>query len=162
MKNTEYRFDYTEYDSIDELPAEDRQLLQAAREATRYAYAPYSHFHVAAAARMQNGSVITGTNQENASFPVGMCAERVLVASAASQFPDMTIETIAVSYDNRAGGKSNHPVAPCGICRQTLQEVETRSKTQIKLIMGGMEGKIFVLSSASALLPFAFTGDELG
>lgn len=161
MKQSEYRFSFEEYESVDELPEEDRALLVSAREATVHAYAPYSRFHVAAVARMANNALIFGTNQENASFPVGMCAERVLLATASSQHPNVAILTIAISYDNRNGGNSHHPVAPCGICRQTLQEFETRTDSKVRLILGGMEGKVFVIPSAASLLPLAFTGDEL-
>ncbi|WP_205511187.1 cytidine deaminase [Longitalea arenae] len=160
MKKDEYRFSFEIYDSVDELPEEDAWLLNEAREVTEHAYAPYSHFHVGAVAKLANGEIVAGSNQENASFPVGLCAERVLLASASSLYPKVPIESLAISY--RAGnGDSDHPISPCGICRQSLQEFESRVKHPIRLILGGMEGKIYVIPRASSLLPLAFTSDEL-
>lgn len=162
MKKSEYSFSFDEYDSIDELKDEDSSLLKEARNATENAYAPYSHFNVGAVARMVNGKIVSGSNQENASFPVGLCAERVLLAAASSLYPNLPLDTIAISYHNNNNeGKNDHPIAPCGICRQALQEFEQRSGHMIRLILGGMEGKVFVLSTASSLLPMAFTKDEL-
>jgi cytidine deaminase len=160
MKKSEYKFSFDIYDSIEELTEEDAWLLNEAREVTEHAYAPYSHFQVGAIAKMANGEIVAGSNQENASFPVGLCAERVLLASASSLFPKMPIESIAISYQSN-NGNSNHPIAPCGICRQSLQEYEMRVGHPIRLILGGMEGKVFVISQASLLLPLAFTSEEL-
>jgi cytidine deaminase len=160
MKKNEYKFSFDIYDSKEELSEEDAWLLQEAREVTQHAYAPYSHFQVGAIAKMANGEIVAGSNQENASFPVGLCAERVLLASASSLYPKMPIESIAISYQSN-NGDSDHPIAPCGICRQSLQEFEMRVGHPIRLILGGMEGKIFIISQASLLLPLAFTSDEL-
>jgi cytidine deaminase len=160
MKKSAYSFSFEEYDSIDELAKEDADLLKKAREVTRDAYAPYSQFYVGAAARMKNGAIITGTNQENASYPAGICAERVLLSVAGSLYPNMPIESIAITHRPETGA-SDHPVAPCGICRQSLKEFETRVKQPVRLILAGMEGKIHIIAQASALLPFAFSGEEL-
>ena len=161
MKKEKYDFAYEVYDSIDDLPEQEARLLKEAREVTEHAYAPYSHFKVGAVAKMKNGEIVAGSNQENASFPVGLCAERVLLASASSIYPKVPIDTIAISY-NSDQVPSDHPVAPCGLCRQSLQEFEARLKSPIKLILGGMHGKVFVIDRASQLLPLAFTSDELG
>jgi cytidine deaminase len=160
MQQKQFAFSFDIYDSINELPEEDAMLLSEAQKATKHSYAPYSRFRVAAVAKLSNGKIITGTNQENASFPAGICAERVLLSSVSSQFPDAKIGSIAISYKNE-NGKSDHPISPCGICRQSLQEYENRFKHPIRLILGGMEGKIYVVPQASLLLPLAFTGDEL-
>jgi cytidine deaminase len=160
MKNEEYQFSFEVYDSGNELKKEDQELLDKAMAITKNAYAPYSHFHVGAAARLANGEIVTGTNQENASYPAGICAERVLLSVAASLYPNIPIESLAITH--RPGkGVSDHPVAPCGICRQSLQEFENRVKQPIRLILGGMEGNIYVIPKASSLLPFGFSGDEL-
>jgi cytidine deaminase len=156
----EFSFSFDIYNSINELSQEDASLLNEARNATQHAYAPYSRFCVAAVAKLINGKIVEGTNQENASFPAGICAERVLLSSVSSLYPDVAIETIAISYNNE-NGSSNHPISPCGICRQSLQEYEQRGKRPIRLILGGMEGKIYIIPEASLLLPLAFTGDEL-
>lgn len=160
MKKNDYSFSYEVYDSIADLKEEDAWLLQEAREVTQHAYAPYSNFQVGAVAKLVNGEIVAGSNQENASFPVGLCAERVLLASASSLYPKVPIESLAVSY--RSGtAESDHPVAPCGICRQSLQEFEDRLKHPIRLILGGMEGKIYIIEKASMLLPLSFSGDDL-
>lgn len=160
MTEQKYEFNYKVYDSIDELPEDQRWLLNEAREVTEQAYAPYSNFKVGAIARLANGEIVAGTNQENASFPVGLCAERVLLASVSSLYPKVPIETIAISYqsENQA---SDHPVSPCGICRQSLQEFESRVNHPIQLILGGMNGPVQVIDTASRLLPLAFTSSEL-
>lgn len=159
MKET-YSFSYDVLDDSSQLSKEDAALLQAAREATGVAYAPYSRFFVGAAALLANGEMIKGTNQENASYPVGICAERVLLGTAATLYPDVAVLAMAVSF-NTAAEKSNHPISPCGMCRQSLLEYETRFHQPIRLIMAGMEGKVQVVESARQLLPFAFTSQEL-
>ena len=160
MNQKKFEFEYEVYDDISKLTEEDAWLLREARTVTEQAYAPYSKFHVAAIAMLENGKVVAGTNQENASYPVGICAERVLLGSVATLHPNVAVKSIAISY-NSAEGKSDHPISPCGMCRQTLLEYETRMKKPIRLILGGMEGKVYVIKTASQLLPFAFTSDEL-
>ena len=160
MQTKEYGFSFEVYDDAGELAPGDAALLQQARAVTRHAYAPYSHFRVGAAAKLTNGQIVTGTNQENASFPAGLCAERVLLATAASLYPGIAINTLAVSYDNEQG-PSNRPISPCGICRQSLQEFEQSTGRPVRLIMGGQEGKVYIIPQASLLLPLAFTADEL-
>ena len=160
MKENKFEFNYKVYESIEELKEDESWLLNEAREVTAQAYAPYSNFQVGAVAKMVNGEIITGSNQENASFPVGLCAERVLLASISSLFPKIPIETIAISYKSEHQ-KSDHPISPCGICRQSLQEFESRVNHPIKLILGGMTGPVYVIDSASRLLPLAFTSEEL-
>ncbi|ULQ57519.1 cytidine deaminase [Flavihumibacter rivuli] len=160
MKKETYQFKYTVYDSIKDLSEEDAWLLAEAREVTENAYAPYSNFHVGAVAKLVNGEIVAGSNQENASFPVGLCAERVLLAAAASLYPKIPIETMAISYRSSVV-ESDHPISPCGICRQSLQEYEQRVKHPIRLILGGMEGKVYIIEKASMLLPLSFTSEDL-
>lgn len=161
MQNKEFHFSYEVYDHPDELPAADASLLATARKATAHAYAPYSHFRVGAAARLNNGQIVTGTNQENASFPVGICAERVLLSTAASLHPGVPIVAIAISYFNEKG-PANRPISPCGICRQSLQEFEMRTGQPIRLILGGQTGPVYVVPGSDTLLPLAFVADDLG
>jgi cytidine deaminase len=160
MNKTAYSFSYEVYKSIDDLNKEDAWLLQHAKETSKAAYAPYSRFQVGAAARLLNGEIVKGTNQENASYPVGICAERVLLSTASVLHPGVPIESIAVSYrsDNV---KSDHPITPCGICRQSLQEYEQRVHQPIRLILGGLDGKIIVIEKAGMLLPLSFTAGDL-
>jgi cytidine deaminase len=131
-----------------------------ARKATATAYAPYSQFRVGAAARLVNGQLITGTNQENASYPVGICAERTLLSVAGAMFPDIAIDTLAVAYLNELG-TSDRPISPCGLCRQSIQEFEQRTSRAMRIILAGQTGKVLVLEGSKTLLPFAFTSDEL-
>jgi cytidine deaminase len=138
----------------------DAVLLEAARKATEHAYAPYSRFRVGAAIRLANGQIITGSNQENASFPAGICAERVTLSAASSVYPGIAVTDLALSYTNESD-TSNRPVSPCGICRQTLSEYEQRFGRSIRLILGGISGEIYVFSRATDLLPFAFGSQEL-
>lgn len=160
MQKKEYQFSYEVYDAAEELPANDALLLATARKATAHAYAPYSHFRVAAAARLNNGEIVTGTNQENASFPAGICAERTLLSVASNLYPGIAIESMAVSYVNE-DGVSDRPISPCGICRQSLQEFAQRTNQSIRLIISGQKGLVYIFPQADLLLPFAFTPDEL-
>jgi len=160
MKENKFEFNYNVFESIDELPEDLKKLLTEARAITEQAYAPYSNFQVGAIAKLANGETVSGSNQENASFPVGLCAERVLLASVSSVYPKVPIETIAISYKSE-NVKSDHPISPCGICRQALQEYEGRINHPVKLILGGMTGPVYVIDSASRLLPLAFTSEEL-
>lgn len=160
MKESKFEFQYEVYNGISELTEKDAWLLTEARTVTGNAYAPYSNFHVGAVAMLSNGEIVVGTNQENASYPVGICAERVLLGNAATLYPNVSIEAIAISY-NSDTMKSDHPISPCGMCRQALLEYETRVKNPIRLILSGMEGKIQIIKTATFLLPFAFTPDEL-
>jgi cytidine deaminase len=160
MKTEEVKFSILLYDSIDELNDEDAMLLREARNVTQFAYAPYSNFKVGAFAKLENGRTVSGTNQENASFPAGICAERTLLSTASSLFPGVGIDTIAISYNN-LNGKSDRPVSPCGICRQSLVEFQDRTKKQIRIILSGMEGKIQVIENAKDLLPLVFGADDM-
>jgi len=161
MQQHTYTFNYTIYNDIASLSEADAWLLNEAREVTVQAYAPYSNFQVGAVAQLNNGEIVAGTNQENASFPVGLCAERVLLATAASIFPKIPIATMAISYHNN-NGESNHPISPCGVCRQSIQEYQQRVKQPIRLILSGLEGKVFIIPDASMLLPLSFTSEDLG
>ena len=160
MKENKIEISYKVYEDINELPKEDAWLLNEAREVTKQAYAPYSNFYVGAAAKLVNGEIVVGTNQENASYPVGLCAERTLLASASALYPGIAIDTMAVSYQSD-NGNSNQPIAPCGMCRQYLQEYELRVSKPIKLILAGFEGKVFVFEKASYLLPLGFTSESM-
>jgi cytidine deaminase len=156
MNQEKYNFSFDVYDSIGELPEQDATLVREARLITGNAYAPYSNFKVGAVAQLKNGKTVTGTNQENAAYPVGICAERVLLSTASSLFPNVAVNTIAISYDNK-NGESNHPISPCGICRQTLLEYEERMKQPIRLILSGLEGKIYIIQKASQSKSTMFT-----
>ncbi len=151
--------EYTEYDSLSDLPAADQVLVKAAHSAALRAYAPYSKFYVGAALRTSGGAIVSGSNQENASFPAGTCAERSALHAAMSQDPDTVITTMAVIVP-QVGGK--RPVSPCGICRQALLEQEARQdRKPLRLLMAVHNGPVFELNSAGALLPLSFDASFL-
>jgi cytidine deaminase len=156
-----FEFEYEELDHLEALGADDLALLNAAFKAVETAFAPYSKFKVGAAARLSNGQIILGSNQESASYPVGICAERTLLNSIGSQFPNETIQAMAISYIPN-GVESDHPLSPCGMCRQSLLDYEIRYKSPIKLILAGKTGKVILIPSASNMIPFGFTGSILG
>ena|SRR5258708_29701038 len=160
MQTEEVKFSILLYDSIDELNDEDAMLLREARNITQFAYAPYSNFKVGAFAKLENGQTVSGTNQENASFPAGICAERTLLSTASSLFPGVGVDSIAISYNN-INGKSDRPVSPCGICRQSLVEFQDRTKKQIRIILSGTEGEVQVIENAKDLLPLVFSSEDM-
>lgn len=160
MDIQQYGFDFESYNSIDELNKVDADLLRAAQSSINLAYAPYSEFKVGAMALLANGKTVAGSNQENASYPVGICAERVLLSAVSSLYPGIAIQAIAISYHN-TNGQSNKPITPCGICRQSLTETETRFQQPIRLILAGETGKVWVIPRASMLLPFGFSGEDM-
>ncbi|MDY5258633.1 MAG: cytidine deaminase [Prevotella sp.] len=142
-----------------ELTADDRELVERAIKATENAYAPYSHFSVGAAIRLQDGTIFTGANQENAAFTSGTCAERATLFAAQSQRPDQPLSTIAIAARN-AAGLLKQPIPPCGQCRQALLEMEDRYKKPLRLLLYGTEG-IYVINSVKDILPLTFVGDTM-
>lgn len=158
MQKKEYQFSFDVYESIQDLTEADAKLLSKAREVTEMAYAPYSHFKVSAVALMNNGEMVNGTNQENASYPVTICAERVLLSAVSSIFPNEAIDTIAISYNSK---NSAVPISPCGVCRQALAEYEERTHQPIRLILSGMQGEVFIIKNATDLLPLSFKSSSL-
>lgn len=142
-----------------ELTADDRELVERAIKATENAYAPYSHFYVGAAIRLQDGTIFTGANQENAAFTSGTCAERATLFAAQSQRPDQPISTLAIAARN-AAGLLKQPIPPCGQCRQALLEMEDRYKKPLRLLLYGTEG-IYVINSVKDILPLTFVGDTM-
>ena len=159
--NKKIEIEIEEYASAAELNEADRGLLAQAQQVTENAYAPYSHFHVGAVAQLKNGALVSGTNQENAAYPVGICAERTLLSAVASLYPGEPVNTLAISYNNTLGDSSK-PVSPCGVCRQTLLEYEQRTGTPIRIILSGQSGKVLVVRTAKDLLPLSFTADDMG
>lgn len=160
MQQTSILIALQTYPDRNTLEPEDAELLEAAKRATSDAYAPYSNFRVGVALRLSNGSTVTGSNQENASFPAGICAERVALSAASAVFPGFAVTALALTYINESGG-GQQPIGPCGICRQSLLEYEQRSGQNIRLILGGATGEIFILHKATDLLPLAFSSREL-
>jgi len=140
---------------------EEKNLLNKAIEATVDAYAPYSKFKVGAAVLLANGKIIKGNNQENATYPNGLCAERVALFNAASNFPNQKINAIALTIDYNEKNITE-PVFPCGGCRQSILEYEDRYKQNIKIYIIGPNKEVVIINSVKDILPFAFCGDFLG
>ncbi len=148
-----------EYNSVKELNSDEQKLINASKEAVKNAYAPYSKFQVGAAVLLENGEIITGTNQENAAYPSGLCAERVAVFYANSKYPDVPVIAIAVTaFTNNKFVQT--PIPPCGSCRQVLTETETRFKKPIKVYLVSESG-ITVINNAKDLLPLNFDESSL-
>jgi cytidine deaminase len=150
---------YLHHNGWSVLPPEDKELLELAAKAARHAYAPYSKFKVGAALRLESGEIVPGSNQENASFPAGICAERTALHAAMSVLPKATVESIAIVVPQL---KSGRPVTPCGICRQALVEQEQRQEGPIRLLMGIVKGPVIETFSAETLLPLSFGAARLG
>ena len=155
-----YQFQYEIFEDISHLNEADKSLLNEAKKATQLAYAPYSQFHVGAAALLEDSAVLHGSNQENASYPAGICAERVLLSALSSLHPQKTINTLAISYNN-LNGESSRPISPCGICRQSLLEQEIKQHSTIRIILGGLSGNIYIIPQAKLLLPLSFSADDM-
>jgi cytidine deaminase len=148
------------YASMDEIDSADQHLMQAAIEARHNAYAPYSNFLVGAAVLLENGEVVIGNNQENASYPAGLCAERVAVFYAGAKYPGTAIKTIAVTATSLKY-QVEEPASPCGNCRQSLSEYEQKQKNPIKLLLMGETGEVLQCHSVGDLLPLAFNSSFL-
>lgn len=148
------------YSSINELEANDQELVRAAISASNEAYAPYSQFYVGAAIRLKNGEMIKGSNQENVAYPSGLCAERVAVYYASATFPNEEIETIAITAktDNF---EIQSPITPCGACRQAIAEYEIKQQKPIRIIMSLEDGEVYICEGIKMLLPFMFNEQEL-
>jgi cytidine deaminase len=140
--------------SLDELPQTEKMLVQKAKDSAQKAYAPYSSFYVGAALLLDNGEIVTGNNQENAAYPSGLCAERVALFYANANWPDAAILTMAIAASNH-NGFLNHPIAPCGSCRQALLESERRHHHSIRVLLYGKDD-IAIVTSISDLLPLSF------
>jgi cytidine deaminase len=147
---------FTFLNTLEELDAESKYLVHKAKEASSHAYAPYSKFHVGAAVLLEDGTVVTGTNQENAAYPSGMCAERVALFSALAQHPEARIMKIAV-VAKKKGSKELTPATCCGPCRQVMLEMESHQQKTMEVIMMGHDHQWIKSASAAALLPFGFT-----
>lgn len=145
---------------LEDFDLESKYLIHKAKDATNHAYAPYSKFLVGAAVLLEDGTVVTGTNQENAAYPSGMCAERVALFSAISQHPEAKISKIAV-VAKKKGGKELVPATSCGPCRQVMLEFEIRQNKPFEVLMLNQDHQWVRASSAKSLLPFCFTGASL-
>lgn len=146
---------FLEFGSIDELDELDKELALACIDAQKGSYAPYSHFNVGAAVRLDNGTVVRGANQENAAYPSGLCAERTALFAAGAQYPDNAVISLAVmgGFD---GGMCDEPATPCGACRQVMAESQKRAGRAMSVILVG-KNHIWKFAKVDDILPFIFT-----
>ena len=147
-------------DSMQDLPTLEQTLLKKAIEAAKTAYAPYSSFNVGASILLNNGEIITGSNQENVAYPSGLCAERVALFAASANYPGVPVKTIAITAisDNIDIGAL---LSPCGACRQVMVEYEHKFNQSIRLLLKGDTNRVYVVSSIGDILPFSFNSDKL-
>ncbi len=160
MKKIDVVATATIYEDVSELPSDVQILMNKAVEARNQAYAPYSKFKVGAALLLENNQVILGSNQENAAYPSGMCAERVAIWKAGSDYPGVKVKQLVITASS-TNTKVDRPVGPCGACRQTLSEYEINQKEPIEIYFMGEVGKVVKTASLLSLLPFSFDSTYL-
>ncbi|MBT8236863.1 MAG: cytidine deaminase [Bacteroidia bacterium] len=160
MKEQHYNVTVKVFEGLNELTRQDQLLLEKAIAARENAYAPYSNFKVGAAALLDNGEIVLGSNQENASFPSGLCAERVAVFQAGARFPGVPILSLAISAGSDEE-PSKEPAAPCGNCRQSIYEYEHKQGKPIRVILRGSLGPVYIINAISDLLPLGFNSSQL-
>ncbi len=160
MKEITITSTMTIYENMEELPSDIHELMLQAIEARKQAYSPYSNFKVGAAIKLDNGVVVTGSNQENAAYPSGLCAERVAIYYAGAQYPDAKIESMALTA---ASDKHvvDEPVSSCGACRQAIAEYEIKQNQPIAIYFMGETGSIMKSNSLKDLLPLIFDKEYL-
>ena len=154
MEAKKISIEYLEFRTLDELSEQDRKLAEAAIEAQKSSYAPYSHFNVGAAVRLEDDTIVKGSNQENAAYPSGLCAERTAMFAAGAAFPDKAIVSLALAGGPK-GTICDSPASPCGSCRQVMAEYQVKGNRPISILMVGKE-KIYKFEKVDDLLPFIF------
>jgi cytidine deaminase len=160
MKEINITTTFKVFEDQTQLPENIQSLMQQAIEIRKKAYAPYSHFRVGAAIALDNGKIVLGSNQENAAYPSGLCAERVAIYQAGAIYPDAKIVTIAIS----AASDSNPtltPIPPCGSCRQSIAEYEFKQDAPIEIYFMGETGEVYKSNSINNLLPLSFNSTSL-
>ena len=154
IHSKEFTVEFKEIDSLNELNKVDQELIYSAVEAAKTAYAPYSEFNVGSALLLENGETVTGSNQENAVYPSGLCAERVTLFSASSLYPGVNFKTLVIFSQMHLA--DDDQFSPCGACRQVMSEYENNQSQHLRVILMNAKGKIWEFSSCRDLLPFAF------
>ena len=154
MTKKEIKITYTEFDDIAQMSAEDQVLVKEAIKATEGSYAPYSNFHVGAAVRLSDGTIVRGANQENNAYPSGLCAERTAMFYANYSHPDQHMESLAIAASQN-GELCSKPISPCGACRQVMAEYQRKGGNPISIILYG-SSSIMKFDSVEALLPYIF------
>jgi len=160
MKEIKVESIFHVYDSLEELSSDIKILMINAIEARKSAYAPYSKFKVGAALRLDNGEIVIGSNQENASYPSGLCAERTAIYYAGAKYPNAKIQVMAITAASQ-NQKTTNPIPPCGACRQAISEYEVKQEAPIEIYFMGEEGKVIKSNSLANLLPLVFDKSAL-
>ena len=155
MKEITFTTTFNAFDTVEELPNDVQDLMTQAIEARKNAYAPYSKFRVGVAIALDNGEVILGSNQENAAYPSGLCAERVAIFYAGAKYPNAKIVKIAITAASDTN-QTTAPIPPCGSCRQSIAEYEIKQEQPIEIYFMGEIGAIYKSESLKNLLPFMF------
>jgi cytidine deaminase len=156
MKKKKIHIEYFHFENTNNLDASTLELIEAARNAMKKAYAPYSSFQVGAALRLDDNSIIEGNNQENAAYPSGLCAERVALFYAGAQFPSTKIKEIAIIASSLKDAGFAEIVTPCGSCRQVMLETQSRQNLNMRIVLVSTEGKGIILEKVDDLIPFSF------
>ena len=154
MTSKEIKIAYQEYGSLDELALKDRELAEAAIKATEGSYAPYSRFNVGAAVRLDSGLIVKGSNQENAAYPSGLCAERTAMFYASATYPESAMTDIAITA-SQGGVLCDNPATPCGACRQVMAQYQTKGGKPMSILLVGGK-KIWKFEKVDDLLPLIF------
>jgi len=160
MENISITATFNVYPSVGQLPEDVAALMEQAVAVRKQSYAPYSRFHVGAALLLDNGRVVLGSNQENAAYPSGLCAERVAVFQAGAIYPDVKIIKMAITAASEQREVSE-PIPPCGACRQSIAEYELKQDTPIEIWFMGETGKVYRSESLKNMLPMVFGGSDL-
>lgn len=160
MLKKELKVEIEIYDTIQELSQEIQTLMQEALKTRAQAYAPYSKFKVGAAIQLENGEMVSGSNQENASYPSGLCAERTAIYYAGARFPNVNIQSIAICASS-IHSENQEPIPPCGACRQAIAEYEQKQNAPIAIYFMGVKGKVVKVNALADILPLAFDNKYL-
>ena len=160
MEHKKLVIEYTDYYGLDELESADRELVLEAIKAQEGSYCPYSHFRVGAALRLEDGTIVRGSNQENNAYPAGLCAERTAMFAAGANYPDKAFDTIAIVGSDE-NGICPTPATPCGECRQVMAEYQAKGGRPLKIILVGRD-KIQKFSKVDDILPFIFDSIKAG
>ena len=160
MKQEKYNFECEVFESLDLLPKDVQHMIALAEDQLNYSYAPYSNFLVGAAAMLDNGEIHTGCNQENASYPLCICAERVALYSVGTNHKSFRIKAMAITAHNTKKPNED-PCMPCGACRQVIQEFEHRQNAPITLYLTGDSGKVLKIEGIKNILPLSFSMNNL-
>lgn len=155
MKEITITTQFKVFDSVQDLPNDIQDLMTQAVEVRKNAYAPYSKFRVGVAIVLDNGKIVLGSNQENAAYPSGLCAERVAIFYAGAVYPEVKILKMAITATSDSN-QTTAPIPPCGSCRQSIAEYEIKQETPIEIYFMGEIGAIYKSESLKNLLPFMF------